>query len=492
MHFMNKKQSGGKPLKRLWSLLRPLHRAEAAVLMRVRSSLRDLRRLWHARPNLERLGYSRSSLRDGGWAAIVAVICLVFVGERVLSPAHAAETNALTLEALVADTLANNPELNFYKVEIAAARGELRSAGTWANPELAGAAGRKRATGAGVSGEGLAWSVSVKQTFEWPGRIPLRKAIANKQIRLAELGYEQFRRAVEARARALALSVYAAQEKGAAAREVAGRYHELREVLVQREPAGLTPVLETRIIEATEVGLQRKASETTLAEASAMLELNQLRGRPPNAKERIEAPSLEFPPAPDTETLLAAARTNNFELRMRQAELEQQGFKVQLARTEKYPAFAVEPYFSQERAVDKETQAGIGLSVQLPLWNRNEGKVASEEARQQQAVTSLFVAQQSIERQVVEKANAYRTKLEEMAKWRPDSVQQFKEAAALADRHYRLGAVPIATYVELQKQYLEAVEALLDTRREALEAWQQIRLLTGMDFDAGQTNKEIR
>jgi len=461
-------------------------------------------------PNLERLGCCRWSLRDwwkpnaygiGVKAGVlrrvgpaVGAICVALVGGRELTAAEATEMNVqpITVEALVGEILVNNPELSFYKAEIAIARGERQTAGAWANPELAGTAGSKQATGSGVSGEGLAWSVSVKQTFEWPGRIPLRKAIANKQIRLAELGYEQFRRALEARARALALNVYAAHEKNAASREVAGRYHELREVLVQREPAGLTPVLETRIIEATEVGLQRKASEATLAEASAMVELNQLRGRPPNAKVRIETPSLEFPPALETETLLAAARTNNFELRMRQAELEQQGFKVQLARKEKYPSLTVEPYFSRERAADQETQGGIGLSVPLPLWNRNEGKVASEEARRQQAVTSLFVAQQSIERQVVEKVNAYRTKLEEMAKWRPDSVQQFKEAAALADRHYRLGAVPIATYVELQKQYLEAVEALLDTRREALEAGQQIRLLTGMDFDAGQTNKEIR
>jgi len=188
----------------------------------------------------------------------------------------------------------------------------------------------------------------VKQTFEWPGRIPLRKAIANRQIRLADLGNEQFRAALGARARGLALSVYAAQEKAAAAREVAGRYHELREVLVQREPAGLTPVLEARIIEATESGLQRKASAAALAEESALLELNQLRGQPSTAKVLIAAPSLALAPAPETETLLAAARTNNFELRMRQAELEQQGFKVQLARNEKYPAFTVEPYFSRE------------------------------------------------------------------------------------------------------------------------------------------------
>jgi len=48
--------------------------------------------------------------------------------------------------------------------------------------------------------------------------------------------------------------------------------------------------------------------------------------------------------------------------------------------------------------------------------------------------------------------------------------------------------VPIATYVELQKQYLEAVDALLETRREALEAAQQLELLTGLDIHAVHTN----
>jgi len=42
--------------------------------------------------------------------------------------------------------------------------------------------------------------------------------------------------------------------------------------------------------------------------------------------------------------------------------------------------------------------------------------------------------------------------------------------------------VPIATYVELQKQYLEAVEALLDTKTEALEAGQGLELLTGVSL----------
>ena len=69
-----------------------------------------------------------------------------------------------------------------------------------------------------------------------------------------------------------------------------------------------------------------------------------------------------------------------------------------------------------------------------------------------------------------------------MQRWAPDAVTQFREAAALADRHYRLGAVPIGTYVELQSSYLDAVEALLDTQAEALAAALELNQLTGLDL----------
>jgi cobalt-zinc-cadmium efflux system outer membrane protein len=394
---------------------------------------------------------------------------------------------SIALDALVADVLEHNPELNFYRAEIAAAKGGHRSAANWANPEVSAGVGQKRVRSGGLSDEGVAWSVSVQQTFEWPGRISLRKAIANRQMQLAELGFSQFKASLAARARTLAYNVFAAQEKAAAAKDVAERFQQLREVLVQRDPAGLTPQLETRIIEATELTLQRKATEATLASQSALLELNQLRGQPWTNTTTLQPVRLSFATAPERETLLTAAQTNNFELQMRRVELEQQGFKVSLAGKDGYPSLTVGPYYSQERAGDREQQVGIGVSIPLPVWNRNQGNVETAEARRKQAEASLFVTQRDLDRRIVERALAYQTKLAEMGKWRPESVEEFRQAAELADRHYRLGAVPIATYVELQKQYLEAVEALLDTRREALEAGQQLQLLTGLEFNAVQT-----
>ena len=426
------------------------------------------------------------------WPLLLAA---VFGGALAL-PANGQETdsapgtNAVTLDALVADALEKNPELRFYEAEISAAKAGRKTAGLFANPELSGGVGQKTVQGGGLSAEGVAWSVSVMQPFEWPGRIGLRKAIANHDLELAQLGYERFKLALAGRVRTLAYGLFAAQEKSAAATEVAERFKALREVLVQRDPAGLTPLLETRVIEATELNAQRKATDAALAAQAALLELNQLRGVEPDSHLSVSQTHLAFRPPEDKSALMTLARTNNFELKVRAVELAQQGFRVDLAKNERYPAISVGPSISEERADDRERIIGVGVSLPLPLWNRNKGNIATAVARQMQAEVSLNVTEREIQRKVLEAALTYETKLREMAKWRPDSVQHFKEAAELADRHYRLGAVPIATFVELQKQYLEAVEGLLDTKKEALEAAAQLELLTGLTTPLATTALE--
>ena len=165
---------------------------------------------------------------------------------------------------------------------------------------------------------------------------------------------------------------------------------------------------------------------------------------------------------------------------MRATELAQQGFRVALAKNERFPSIKVGPSYSEENAFDRDRIIGVGMSFPLPLWNRNGANIEVAAARQLQAETSYLVAQREVERKVMEAALIYERKVREMGKWRPDAIQHFQEAAELADRHYRLGAVPVSTYVELQKQYFEAVESLLDTRKEALEAAQNLELLTGL------------
>src|SRR6202051_429629 len=124
-----------------------------------------------------------------------------------------------SIASLIEEAYQKNPNVHFYEQEIAAARGDRRTAGTWPNPDLSGQIGGKiyNSLGGKYLGTGPAWSVSLTQTFAFPGRVSLRKAIADKQIALAQLGLEQFRVSLRNQIEMLCYRLLAAQDRAAAA-----------------------------------------------------------------------------------------------------------------------------------------------------------------------------------------------------------------------------------------------------------------------------------
>ncbi len=398
-----------------------------------------------------------------------------------MAASAAGETN-LTAGRIVAEVLRANPELRIYEQALEAARAELKTAGRASVPVLQGEGGRIRSKNldGSLAGEGAVWTASVQQTFEWPGRLSLRKAIANADVRLAEIGMARFRNALAGRARQLALGMAGEEEKARVAREVADRFRGLREVLVQRDPAGVTPLLEVRILEATELSLRRRAADRELAAGGQRIELNLLRGVAADAPVSVGWSVPGMMEAPGTQALMAAAATNNLGLQSRLAELGQQGLRTRLAKNERWPAIAVAPMYTEENGSTTDRFIKLGVSVPLPLWRGNASNVAAAAAREKQATAALEATRREVELHVLVAAQRYASRRDEMGRWRDDSARAFREAAELADRHYRLGAVPATTYVELQKQYLEAVETLLDTRRDALAAAVELEEATGI------------
>jgi cobalt-zinc-cadmium efflux system outer membrane protein len=417
------------------------------------------------------------------------------LGIAVAVSLSAAETPVeVAPEALVSEALEANAELGFYQAQLEGAKAATRLAGRLDLPKAELQVGQIRSKNLdhSMAGEGAMWMASVRQSIEWPGRLGLRKAIANQDVALATLGLEAFRRELSGKVREHAFGLASAEEKSRVARAVADRFRALREVLVQRDPAGIAPQLEVRILEATELTLRRRASEFSLAVDAERVRLNLLRGAALDASLQVQRDLPDLPGRPALDRLMAAANTNNFELRTRAAELVQQGFRVELARNERWPAFEVGPMTMGQDGSSLDRIVGVGVAFPLPLWRPRAANIAASEAKRQQAVAVLAVARREVERRVLSASRGYDSRIAELAHWRSDVVAQFESAAELADRHYRLGAVPATTYVELQKQYLDAVEAHLDTRREALAALVELEQATGLDLIRASNSQPAR
>jgi cobalt-zinc-cadmium efflux system outer membrane protein len=85
-----------------------------------------------------------------------------------------------------------------------------------------------------------------------------------------------------------------------------------------------------------------------------------------------------------------------------------------------------------------------------------------------------------VERRVAQSAAIFESKHEEIDRSQADTLAKFRDAAELADRNYRSGAVPVSIYVETQKQYLEMLGAVHDLKKDALQAAQDLEILTGL------------
>src|ERR1700720_1668412 len=164
--------------------------------------------------DLQALSGSRIQVKRLG-LVLYCVVCL--------SVSTAARPRSIA--SLIEEAYQKNPNVHFYEQEIAAARGGRRIVGSRPNPDLSGQVGGKiyNSLGGKYLGTGPVWTVSLTQTFEFPGRVTLRKAVADKEIALARIGLEQFRLSLRNRIEMLCYRLLAAQDRAAGGTEAAQR-----------------------------------------------------------------------------------------------------------------------------------------------------------------------------------------------------------------------------------------------------------------------------
>jgi cobalt-zinc-cadmium efflux system outer membrane protein len=358
------------------------------------------------------------------------------------------------------------------------------------DPEVSVEFGERQAadtvTGAPIGG-GVAYGFAVLQPIDFAGRPALRRAIAEHQIALARLGLAQFDSTLAGRARSLAYALFAASQKAAAARDVAARMRALALVMSKRDAAGPAPILDAAILEAGAIAAERNAAVADTEMNTTVDELNQLRGAAPNARIRVARPDFALPASPTADRMAKEVDANNFELQSLRSQSQQQGLRVDLAEKSRLPTVAVGPYYAHAKSDIRETDFGVRLTTTLPLWNSQAAGVAQEQGRQSQADAALLAAKRRISRQVYDQAASYEIKRKALANWPASGPDKFAQAATAADDNFRQGAIPVATYVEMQRQYLDALSAILDTRREALEASLQLHVLNGGRSFGGAT-----
>jgi len=326
---------------------------------------------------------------------------------------------AATVDQLVAEALQNNPELRFYTAQIASLPKPAKSE-----------------------------APKIPMPLDFPSRQNLHAAVLNLDAELAKLYLAEFRFVLAGTVRLRAMEYQAATEASSSAVDLAARTGALVKMLEERPAAGVTAVIERRILEGVSLPFVQTAAEERVKKDILRTELNGLLGRETEAPLTVEG-ALTVPAESSTvasDSLLA---------KIREAEITR-GLAGLNAASE-VEAFAVGSWFTREGLGASEGISGMtrpGISAGSTL--------AEKKARLREDARAKLDRELTIRRAALKAAR-------EVASAMPETlIQNLKSASDLAERQYRVGALGVNILIEAHREYLGALEA----RNEALtQAW---------------------
>ena len=282
---------------------------------------------------------------------------------------------ALTLGQAIELALSSNPGLRSATRAIGIADGALLQAGARPNPELS-------FLSEGTDRRTRTETTQLSQVIELGGKRAARIGAAEQERAGARAEVDVRRAQLRADVIAAYMDALTAQERLALARASLALARRSTEVTSRRVLAGkISPVEQTRssVAEAG-AGLELAQAEAELALAGRRL--SALWGSPQPLARRLQAPDgfERLPAWADLERSLAGAP----QLRRAQAAVAGRDAQLGLERAQRLPDLTLILGAQREREAGR-TQAVAGVSLPLPLFNRNQGNILSAVRRADQA-----------------------------------------------------------------------------------------------------------
>lgn len=381
-----------------------------------------------------------------------------------------AQGPVLTLDNALQTAQANNPELAAAQWGIEIAEGERRQAGVLPNPEVSWEVEDTR-KGSQTT------TVSVSQMFELGGKRGARLGLAGRDSELAALELERQRNALRAEVIGAFQSAVQAQE-GLLLAEQSLRLSERALHVVQgRVKAGsASPVEATRAqVQLSEVRLEQGRAEQALT--VAYQQLAAATGAPMATFGRVESKGSEDPDLP-SRTLLLERLEQTPDMRLARGQIDQRDAALDLARTQRIPDLTVS-VGSQYSETDRERVNVVGVSLPIPLFDRNQGNVLAAARRADQARDQRNGAELRLRTEVVQALAQWSTAAQEVQDFDRSILPSAQQAVDAATRGFERGKFAFLDVLDAQRTLIAARLQYLQAQAQRSEARVRLERIFG-------------
>ncbi|MCU0662617.1 MAG: TolC family protein [Myxococcota bacterium] len=362
----------------------------------------------------------------------------------------------------VVGLLDRHPTLVASQLRTEAAKGAQVKAGAVPNPTLSATLGQ--GFGRDRQDSRLEWELELSLPLDWAAQRKAKRQSAEAEVDSARALTQSLRREVLQHLGALFWTIAALQAKVAHLEEMEAQTAQLVASVEKRVEKG-----EARPGEATRIAIEldKVSSELDAERISLSALRSELRlwlGAPADAVVEVRADLRSLPTPTSLDRPASTLRELHPMTAVMAARVRALDAEVTVERRGRMPALAVVGYASSE--LDRNAYGG-GLSLDLPLWSWNQGRIAQAQAmlaaQQSQSQADLL----ELENRVVAAQAACRSAQKTSERLGHAMVPRARDVAATAQRSYELGEANLLELIDARRTLLEAQGLYLDSLSNA-------------------------
>jgi cobalt-zinc-cadmium efflux system outer membrane protein len=344
-----------------------------------------------------------------------------------------------------------HPQLASSKLQTDAARAAADASSAIPNPALEATVGQGRAL-VGDSSR-LEWGLSLSMPLGWIAQRGSRIDQAEAEVDAVEAESNSLRREVLLQFRTLFWNLVYERDRIASLVTLEAQISQLVRTVNKRVEMGeVRPVEATRVeIELEKVTAELEAARISLSSRQAQLAL-QL-GVPAGTQLVPIADLDALPVAMDRETALARARTTHPVLAVARARTRSLEADVSIERMARFFSFSITGFAAYE--LDRRAY-GVGLAVDLPVWNWNSGRIAQANAKLAAGRMQADSSALELESAVIEAQAACHSSVATATRLGNNVLPRSETAAATIEKTYQLGEASLLDVIDARRTLLDA------------------------------------
>ena len=398
------------------------------------------------------------------------------VGERAPQAAAAATAEPLSLAKAIELALEGNPEVAAAKRQLEATEGQVLQGRSRPNPELAYSLEDARSKTRTQS-----WQLNLP--LELGGKRAARTKAAEKSREQAQAQLAELKATVRANVAAAYFDVLTAQERLVLARDSAALAKSSTDTVSKRVAAGKVSPVEESKARVAEAGVRVELAQAASEQRNALSRLFALLGRIDTPFTVLEGKAENLPSVPslaDLQPLISSAPG----VVLARIEVDRRKALTDLEQSKRVPDVTVSVGMQRSN----ETQRNVllfGVSVPLPVFDRNQGNLLEALKLEDKARDELQAATVRLHSEVAQARERLSTITAEVQSLQQEVLPGAKSAYDAATIGFENGKFNFLEVLDAQRTYFTAKSQYLKALGEAHRAAADIDRLLGASMVPG-------